>query len=227
MKICQSCGMPLEDQNLWGTEDDGRLNSEYCLYCYRDGKFTYEATMEQMVEQCIPHIINSHSDLTEHEARDMMLRILPFLKRWKTPVDRTALEKKAEVLLQYCPVIILNSVTDEGYPRGCALVKIANDGFKKIYVSTGSLSNKVTHFRKNPKAGICYTMGADGVTLIGNVRIIDDFSEKEPFWQDWMKEHFPLGAKDPSFCVLEFTTSEATFWIEKIFETYTYQVHGC
>lgn len=223
MKFCQSCGMPLDGpEELFGTESDGSLCSDYCGFCYKDGKFTADLTMDQMVEVCAPHMVKTHSDLTNEEARTMMRGILPNLSRWKTPTDRPALEKKAEALLDQCPIIVLNSVTDEGFPRGCALVKIANDGFKKIYVATGSFSNKTTHFRKNPKAGICYTAGADGVTLIGTVRVIDDQAEKAPYWQDWMKEHFPLGAKDPVFCVLEFTVQEATFWIDNTFETYAY-----
>ena len=38
MKFCQSCGMPLTDEVL-GTNADGSKNEDYCMYCYRDGKF--------------------------------------------------------------------------------------------------------------------------------------------------------------------------------------------
>ena len=47
-KFCQSCGMPLNDHNH-GTNADGTPNEDYCIYCYKDGKFTQDLTMEQMI----------------------------------------------------------------------------------------------------------------------------------------------------------------------------------
>lgn len=37
---CQSCGIPLFDDNLLGTERDGSPSADYCKYCYRNGHFT-------------------------------------------------------------------------------------------------------------------------------------------------------------------------------------------
>ena len=48
MKFCQSCGMPLTEDVL-GTNADGSKNKDYCMYCYRDGKFLQECTMEEMI----------------------------------------------------------------------------------------------------------------------------------------------------------------------------------
>ena len=47
-KFCQSCGMPLNPEVL-GTEKDGSKNEEYCTYCYADGHFTVECTMDEML----------------------------------------------------------------------------------------------------------------------------------------------------------------------------------
>ena len=49
MKFCQSCGMPLNDQVL-GTNADGSKNEEYCMYCYKDGKFLQDCTMEVLTD---------------------------------------------------------------------------------------------------------------------------------------------------------------------------------
>ena len=35
-KFCQSCGMPLSDATVLGTETNGSKNEEYCCYCYAD-----------------------------------------------------------------------------------------------------------------------------------------------------------------------------------------------
>ena len=48
MKFCQSCGMPLTEDVL-GTNTDGSKNEDYCMYCYKDGKFLQDCTMEEMI----------------------------------------------------------------------------------------------------------------------------------------------------------------------------------
>ena len=47
-RFCQSCGMPLTEDVL-GTNADGSKNEDYCMYCYRDGKFLQDCTMEEMI----------------------------------------------------------------------------------------------------------------------------------------------------------------------------------
>ena len=49
--FCQSCGMPLNDPNLLGSELNGFQSDEYCKYCYEDGAFTQpNLTIEGMKE---------------------------------------------------------------------------------------------------------------------------------------------------------------------------------
>lgn len=81
-KLCQSCGMPLSDE-LAGTEQDGSKSEDYCLYCYRDGDFTADLTMEEMINSCIPFMTQAHPELLPAKARAMMNAVLPGLKRWK------------------------------------------------------------------------------------------------------------------------------------------------
>ncbi|MDE5683591.1 MAG: zinc ribbon domain-containing protein, partial [Muribaculaceae bacterium] len=51
MKFCQSCGMPLNDEIL-GTNADNTPNEDYCIYCYKNGKFEQDLTMEKMIDHC-------------------------------------------------------------------------------------------------------------------------------------------------------------------------------
>lgn len=81
-QICQSCAMPIEDGNLKGTNKDGSKNDDYCTYCYQNGEFTSDATMEEMVEICIPHTINASVYPDEETARKEMTAIFSQLKRW-------------------------------------------------------------------------------------------------------------------------------------------------
>lgn len=86
MKFCQSCGMPLKNEIL-GTNADGTPNEDYCIYCYKDGKFTQDITMEQMIDHCAQFTdeINKQSgqNLTKEQAKELMRQFFPHLKRWK------------------------------------------------------------------------------------------------------------------------------------------------
>ena len=53
--FCQSCGMPL-NPSILGTNADGTKSSDYCTYCFKDGAFTGDFTMEEMVEFCSQYV---------------------------------------------------------------------------------------------------------------------------------------------------------------------------
>ena len=83
-KYCQCCGMPMGNTDeLDGTELDGSKSSDYCTYCYEKGKFTSNATMEEEIEICVPHMVGANLGMSEDEARKMMKEFFPTLKRWK------------------------------------------------------------------------------------------------------------------------------------------------
>jgi hypothetical protein len=83
-KFCQSCAMPLGgDVSMYGTNADGSANTEYCKYCYENGAFTSDMTMDQMIDICVPHMVQANNGMTEESAREMMRSFFPTLKRWK------------------------------------------------------------------------------------------------------------------------------------------------
>jgi hypothetical protein len=78
---CQSCGMPLTEEEFIANDDDS-ANQEYCKYCYADGNFTMpDITMEEMIDLCVPYMVEN--GMPEDDARKMMQETLPNLKRWK------------------------------------------------------------------------------------------------------------------------------------------------
>ncbi|WP_432666387.1 zinc ribbon domain-containing protein [Wukongibacter baidiensis] len=79
-KLCQSCAMPMSNENLFGTNEDGTKNEDYCSYCFKDGKFTSNTTMGEMIEICVPHMVKQGFE--ESNARGMLNKLLPNLKRW-------------------------------------------------------------------------------------------------------------------------------------------------
>jgi len=82
MKLCQSCAMPMEKPEDFGAERDGAKSADYCRYCYADGAFTSGASMEQMIETCIPFALEANVYPTAEAARAAMQEFFPKLKRW-------------------------------------------------------------------------------------------------------------------------------------------------
>ncbi len=54
--ICQSCGMPLETPEQMGTESDGSITRKYCAYCYQNGAFTNDITLDEMIESNLKYL---------------------------------------------------------------------------------------------------------------------------------------------------------------------------
>ncbi|MDO9137153.1 MAG: zinc ribbon domain-containing protein [Lutibacter sp.] len=83
LKICQSCGMPLDkDPKKGGTNADKSNSEHYCSFCFQNGKFTDEGiTLKEKIEKNIQ--IAVAMGFTEDKARQMAETILPNLKRWK------------------------------------------------------------------------------------------------------------------------------------------------
>ena len=82
LKICQSCGMPMQE-NQYGTEKDGSVNDTFCCYCYKDGAFAQDCTLEEMIEFCAPFEVEGGRAKTLEEAKTMLMSYFSTLKRWQ------------------------------------------------------------------------------------------------------------------------------------------------
>ncbi|GMQ61742.1 zinc ribbon domain-containing protein [Vallitalea maricola] len=83
IRYCQSCGMPMGESNeMYGTNFDGSKSEDYCKYCFANGEFTEDCTMEQMIESCVPHMVGANKNMSQEEARKIMKEFFPTLKRW-------------------------------------------------------------------------------------------------------------------------------------------------
>ena len=80
--ICQSCSMPLEKEEQFGTNADKSKNKEYCIYCFSDGKFKDDITLEEMIEECA-NIMSKMENIEIEEAKSFLKKVIPNLKRWK------------------------------------------------------------------------------------------------------------------------------------------------
>lgn len=79
--ICQSCSMPLTKSEEYGTNTDGGTNKDYCIYCYKDGAFIDNVTLQEYIEMSIPFA--EQAGMTPEQMRTHCEDVLPTLKRWK------------------------------------------------------------------------------------------------------------------------------------------------
>lgn len=78
---CESCGMYLTPDDC-GTDATGQKTDHYCKWCYDRGGYTYETTMEAMIEDCAPRLAKN-TGMTLDEAVSLMGAVLPQLERWR------------------------------------------------------------------------------------------------------------------------------------------------
>jgi hypothetical protein len=82
VKICQSCGMPMESAEDFGTNADGGKNKEYCHFCWQDGEFTAPVELPEFIQMQIKIAVEKMG-MDEAEAREVAQATLPELDRWR------------------------------------------------------------------------------------------------------------------------------------------------
>ena len=238
MKFCQSCGMPLTDEVL-GTNADGSKNEEYCMYCYREGKFLQDCTMDEMIEHCAQFFAEQSgkaervgavneglpNPITKEEYIGQMKMYFPHLKRWRKSLtvgdeepENPALKGVKELIAQMAdtlPIAYISSVDEEGFP--CTKAMLAprkREGIKVFYFTTNTFSLRVAHYKANPKASIyfCDAEGFKGMMLRGTMEVLMDAASKEMIWREGDTEYYPGGVTDPNYCVLKFTATNGRFY---------------
>lgn len=80
--ICQCCTYPLHNINELGTNKDGTLNTDYCIYCYKDGAWVDpNLTVQGVVDYTIPFMTSP--SMSAEQARNYLEDFVPTLKRWR------------------------------------------------------------------------------------------------------------------------------------------------
>ncbi len=228
-KFCQSCGMPLTNEVL-GTNADGSKNEDYCMYCYKDGKFLQDCTMEEMIEHCAQFVSEVNKGLpqpiTKEEYIGQMKMYFPHLKRWRkeltindaAPMENPALAGVKELIAKMAdtlPITYISSVDEEGFPCTKAMLSPrVRKGIKTFYFTTNTFSLRVAHYKANPKASIyfCDTEGFKGMMLRGTMEVLTDAKSKEMIWHKGDEQYYPGGVTDPNYCVLKFTATDGRFY---------------
>ena len=81
--FCQSCSMPMEKPEDFGTNADSKKNDDYCHFCFQNGKFTApDITLEQMIDRATGILVNQMK-MPEAQAKEIARTFIPQLKRWR------------------------------------------------------------------------------------------------------------------------------------------------
>ena len=229
-KFCQSCGMPLTDEIL-GTNADGSKNEDYCMYCYKDGKFLQDCTMEEMIEHCAQFVgaVNEglEKPISKEEYIGQMKTYFPQLKRWRQTLNvsndevmtvNPALAGVKELIARMAdklPIAYISSIDKDGFPWTKAMLKPRKrEGIKTFYFTTNTFSIRVAQYKANPKASIyfCDAKGFKGMMLRGTMEVLTDAGSKEMIWRKGDTQYYPGGVTDPNYCVLKFTAIDGRFY---------------
>lgn len=77
--------MPMgESPKMYGTESDGSKSETYCGYCYRNGTFVSNITVEEMADRIsvICSVMDPASERSD--TKEDFLRFLRTLDRWNS-----------------------------------------------------------------------------------------------------------------------------------------------
>ena len=143
-------------------------------------------------------------------------------------MDEKEIKQKCLKLMETADAAYLSTISDDGFPhtrmmgnlRNEQQCKIAKELFSDhdedfmIYMLTGGSSPKMKQIRANPKVSVYFANAAELHTLllVGDIKEIDDPDLKKKMWQDEWKMHWPGGAEDPEFTLLQLVPTYAKGW---------------
>lgn len=99
---------------------------------------------------------------------------------------------------------ILSTITVEGYPYTCALIKLKQENLKTFYFSTNRNSSKVENIKKNHKGCIYFydALAYTSASLAGTFEVLEPNDTIVP------SEIFPEGLKNKEYVLICFHTEE-------------------
>ena len=87
--------MPLQNEADYGTEAGGARSEEYCTYCYQNGGFTADCTMDEMIDFCIRFEQQQNRGWTPRDARRAMRAWYPHAQALEAGAGLTRMRRVA------------------------------------------------------------------------------------------------------------------------------------
>ena len=155
--------MPLHTPEIHGTGADGLRIEDYCIHCFRDGGFTSDVTMDEMMRLCANYVEGN----TRFYIANMR-SLYPHLKRWAKKEDtQSEYYKSINRVLEYVKGH-LHENTDLKTLAGIACISPYH--FHRIFKSTigESLAEYVNRLRMEHVAEQLKTSALSLAELAGN-----------------------------------------------------------
>lgn len=133
-------------------------------------------------------------------------------------------------LMATADAVYLTALGIDGYPRIRAMLNLRNksqypnhvhlyDGHDNdfmVYISTNTSSKKLKDIEANPHIGLYYCRPREffGMSLVGDVEIVEDAAMKEAVWADgWERYYRTTGQPDdPDYTLLRLYPKNARGW---------------
>jgi general stress protein 26 len=109
---------------------------------------------------------------------------------------------------------MLGTHGEEGHPNIKAMIKMENEGLKRIWFSTNTSSKRVKQILENPK--VCVYIADftqwSGLMLVGEIKVLQDEESRRRLWREGYEKYYPLGVADPDYSVLMFTSRWGNYY---------------
>lgn len=73
--------MPMTSNDQFSKNKAGSVNQDYCKYCYDNGKFIDDVSMEEYINMCSR--FGEQAGMTNEQMKEFCEKLFPTLKRWK------------------------------------------------------------------------------------------------------------------------------------------------
>lgn len=117
----------------------------------------------------------------------------------------------AEAMLKQLDSVALSSLTQDGYPCIRQMSFEAHDGLRAFWFTSKRATDKVRQYRADPRAGVGFCVGDDGVSLLGRVEIVEDLERKRAIWPE---KRFVEDENGPVYCLLHFVSERGKAYVD-------------
>ena len=121
--------------------------------------------------------------------------------------------EKANQIIKTQDTAYFGVIDENGFPSVSTVSPTKSESIFEVYFTTNTGSNKEKRLQKNNRASICYRVGDNNVTLVGEAEIVTDQEIKSRCWLDWFINHYPGGETDPNYIVIKLKTKRVSLWI--------------
>ncbi len=122
--------------------------------------------------------------------------------------------RDALALANRSTIAMLGTNGENGYPHVKAMLKMENEGLRRIWFSTNASSKRTGQLLRNSKASV-YFVDLErwmGLMLVGDVEVLQDMESRQHLWREGFEQYYPSGVNDPDYAVLRFTARWGNYY---------------